>query len=165
MKRILSILAGTLLFFGADALQAQSSCTSTKAECAKKCETKAAKECKSSCEKKCDGEKKAASSEIEFASITHAQLETLLSAGGVMLYDARGAESYEKGHIDGAILFANAALPTDKNAPMIFYCGGPRCSAAPKAARQMISDGYTNVMVFTGGWHEWSTAASDQAGL
>lgn len=153
MTRVMTFLAALLLIGGADALQAQSSCSSKeKSECAKKCEEKKAKE--------------ASASEIEFATITREQLVDLLADGSAIVYDARGEESFEKGHIDGSILYAGATLPEDKASAIVFYCGGPRCAAAPKAARKAIEQGYTNVMVFTGGWIEWSEdAASDQAGL
>lgn len=170
MKRMTAILATFgLLFLGTQAMQAQSSCSKkASTECAKKCDGEKRADCekKTDCEKKCDGDKKTeTATDIEFASITMAQLNTLMAAGGFILYDARGADSYSSGHIDGAVLFAGAELPEDKATPMVFYCGGPRCSAAPKAARKVIADGYTNVMVFTGGWLEWNEAGSDQAGL
>lgn len=154
IKKLMPFVAAGMILFSADAVMAQSSCSS--------------KASSSECKKKCDGEKKSttATSEFEFTSITIEQLSEMLGAGSVYVYDARSQESYDKGHIDGSILFANATLPADKNTPLVFYCGGPRCSAAPKAARAVLADGYTNVMVFTGGWLDWSNAAgNDQAGL
>ena len=88
-----------------------------------------------------------------------------MANGEAEIIDARGEASYNKGHIDGAILFANYTLPEDKSAAMVLYCGGPRCSAAPRAARKLIKDGYSNVMVFHGGWLEWNEQESSQAGL
>lgn len=155
IKKFMPFAAAAMMVFGASNLAAQSSCSEkAKAECAKKC----------------DGESKKAKEEksagFEFTSITLEQLNTMLSTDGVTIFDARGQDSYDQGHIDGSVLFANATLPADKNAAMIFYCGGPKCSAAPKAARTVLEAGYTNVMVFTGGWLEWSSASvDDQAGL
>ena len=150
MNRLMTFLAAGFLLFGADTLLAQSSCS---------------KMTEKECSKKCDGEKSAAT-EIEFATITREQLVEILTAGSAIVFDARGQESYDAGHIDGSVLYAGATLPEDRAAAIVFYCGGPRCAAAPKAARAAIEEGYTNVMVFTGGWLEWSEGSgSDQAGL
>ncbi len=155
IKKMMPFAAAAMLIFGAGDLAAQSSCS---------------EKGKTECAKKCDGDSKKAKEEkatsFEFTSITLEQLNTMLAAGSATIFDARGQESYEKGHIDGSVLFAGATLPEDKNTPMVFYCGGPKCSAAPKAARTVLQAGYTNVMVFTGGWLEWSSASvNDQAGL
>ena len=149
LKKLIPFAAAAALFFSAEGLQAQAGggCCSNKS--------------KSECTKK--NEKKAEET-IQFSSITHDQLLQLITEGTVVL-DARGEESYNEGHIDGAVLFANFTLPEDKSTPMVFYCGGPKCSAAPKAARKVIEDGYSNVMVYNGGWMEWSEMASSQAGL
>ena len=155
IKKYLSIAAAAMMVFGTADLAAQSSCSKKeKTECAKKCDGDA----KKTTEEKSTG--------FEFTSITFDQLSTMLAAGGATIYDARGQESYDKGHIEGSILFASATLPENKDTPLVFYCGGPKCSAAPKAARKVLEAGYTNVMVFTGGWLEWSSASvNDQAGL
>ena len=152
-RKLIPFVAVAALFFTAEGLQAQSGSGC----CSKKNKSECSKESK---------EKKAAAEEsIQFSTITHDQLLQLMQEEGIYLLDARGESTYNEGHIDGAILFANFTLPEDKNTRMIFYCGGPKCSAAPKAARKVIEEGYTNVMVYHGGWMEWSEMASSQAGL
>jgi rhodanese-related sulfurtransferase len=84
----------------------------------------------------------------------------MLQAGNVTIVDARDANSFAAGHINGAINLASTTLPADKNTKLVFYCGGTFCSAAPKAAKMAIAQGYKNVMVFHGGWAEWSKAQS-----
>lgn len=149
LKRLIPFLAAGAMFFGASGLYAQSQCTKgADAKCAQKCADKKAK----------------GAEEVKFSQVTLEQLNTMLAAGSVTVIDARDQASYDKGHIDGALHLASFTFPEDKNASMIFYCGGPMCSAAPKAARKAISEGYTNVMVFTGGWLEWNEGDS-QAGL
>ena len=85
-------------------------------------------------------------------------------AGGAVLVDARGATSYAKGHIPGAISVplrepaTMDRLPTDKATKLIFYCGGPQCSASTQVAEKAIAAGYTNVTEFSGGFPAWKAA-------
>jgi rhodanese-related sulfurtransferase len=80
----------------------------------------------------------------------------LIQASNVTVIDARDADSYAKGHISGAVNYSTATLPADKNAKLVFYCGGLKCPAAAKAAKKALEMGYKNVMVYRGGWAEWS---------
>lgn len=149
LKRVIPFLVAAAVFVGADTMYAQSGCTKgMDAKCAKSCEKKA--------------EKKA--EEIRFSEVTIDQLREMMSAGTATVIDARDKASYDKGHIDGAIHYANYTMPEDKNATLVFYCGGPMCAAAPRAARKAIGDGYSNSMVFVGGWLEWNEGDA-QAGL
>jgi len=140
IKRFVVLAAAATLFLGADHLMAQ--CTHGAASCADK--DKAG----------CCSSKKASLTELKM--VTKDEVKSMIADGSVMLIDARDADAYAAGHIDGAINFASAKLPTDKNAKLIFYCGGVKCPAAGKAARKAMAEGYTNVMVFHGGWAEWS---------
>ena len=111
MKKLMTFLAAGVLLFGADTLMAQSSCS---------------KSAEKECSKKCD-DKKTTATEIEFATITREQLVEILTAGSAIVYDARGQESYDAGHIEGSVLYTGATLPEDRAAAIVFYCGGPRC--------------------------------------
>ncbi len=153
LRKVIPFIAAAAMLFGTNALQAQSHCTKAKdAECAKKCEGKKASEKKSE--------------EIQISEVTVDQLSKMIAAGTVTVIDARDRKSYDKGHVDGAIHLASYTFADDKSANLVFYCGGPFCAAAPKAARAAIADGYPSdkISVFTGGWHEWSEVQS-QAGL
>lgn len=141
MKRFAVLAAAAMLFLGADHLMAQ--CTHDAASCAGK--EKAG----------CCSSKKAALTDIKM--ITKDDVRSMIADGNVMLIDARDADTYEAGHIEGAVNFASAKLPADKNAKLIFYCAGVKCPAAGRAARKAMADGYKNVMVFHGGWAEWSS--------
>jgi len=46
----------------------------------------------------------------------------------------------------------------DKNAPIVTYCGGPKCPSSKQAAEKLVSLGFTNVAAFEGGLQEWSEA-------
>ncbi|MDP6942853.1 MAG: rhodanese-like domain-containing protein [Myxococcota bacterium] len=94
------------------------------------------------------------------AELTWAEVKTAQEAGAVLV-DARGAASYDKGHIPGAISVpvrddaAASRLPTDTSTRLIFYCGGPRCPASTRAAEKASAAGYTNVADFRGGYPAW----------
>lgn len=90
------------------------------------------------------------------SEINKEKLQKMLSAGGVTVLDARSQDQYDAGHIQGAVLFASNVLPADKNAALVFYCGGVRCPASHKAAKKALELGYTNVMVYKDGWAGWS---------
>ncbi|MDB5034068.1 MAG: rhodanese-like protein [Chlorobi bacterium] len=96
----------------------------------------------------------------EMKTVNKDEVVKLIKTNNVTVIDARDAESYAAGHIDGAVNFGTAQLPVDKNAALVFYCGGLKCPMAAKAAKTAIQKGYKNVMVFRGGWAEWSKSQS-----
>jgi rhodanese-related sulfurtransferase len=110
--------------------------------------------------KSCCPTKKAENNETptmsELKTVTKDELVTLIKTSDVAIFDARTEDQFAAGHVDGAVLFANATLPENKEATLVFYCGGTRCPAASKAARKALEAGYKNVLVFRGGWAEWS---------
>lgn len=93
----------------------------------------------------------------DLRTITKDELASLIQNGGVTIFDARSADQFAAGHVDGAVLYAKASLPEDKSATLVFYCGGVKCAAATKAAKKALEAGYANVLVFRGGWSEWNT--------
>lgn len=79
------------------------------------------------------------------------------------VFDANSRETYDAGHVPGATwvhydTVTADVLPTDTSAPIVFYCGGPSCGAAPTAAETAISLGYTNVSVMRAGISGWREA-------
>lgn len=110
----------------------------------------------------CDGMKQASTAQTADARLINInQLNTLLSHQSVYLIDSRSREAFSAGHIQGAYNLPLAEfdlrrLPADKNAKLVFYCGGPKCNLAPESARKAIQAGYANVYVFDGGWYGWT---------
>ncbi len=100
----------------------------------------------------------------EYPDIKIPELKSAMAAKSVTLLDANGTESWQKGHIPGALDFqANKAklasvLPKDKNALIVAYCGGPRCQAYKAAAKAAEKLGYTNVKHLTAGISGWQEA-------
>jgi rhodanese-related sulfurtransferase len=95
-------------------------------------------------------------------------MASLFGQPGVHFVDARDEPMYEQGHIQGAVpldadraandstlipkRLANAA----KDDVLVVYCSGGECDLSMKLARQLIAYGYRKVLVFEGGWTEWT---------
>lgn len=79
---------------------------------------------------------------------------------GMVLVDARDAESFAKGHIPGSInlnakdITTAAVASLDKNAVYVTYCGGPACNASTKTAEKLAGLGF-KVKEFSGGLPKW----------
>ena len=88
---------------------------------------------------------------------------TIPMAEDVMIIDARPKRAkYDKGHIPMAVSIPDmefdkhiTKLPDNKNALLIFYCGGVKCKLSHKSARKAEKLGYTNVKVFADGYPGW----------
>jgi rhodanese-related sulfurtransferase len=100
----------------------------------------------------------------EFPDISIADLKQAIAEKKVTVIDVNGAASYAKGHVPGAINFAEAKadlaskLPADKSALVVAYCGGPSCSAYKAAANKAAELGYTNVKHLSAGISGWLQA-------
>lgn len=99
----------------------------------------------------------------EFADISITELKSAIESKKVVLFDVNGSESYKKGHIPTAIDFDGtkdfaAALPKDKNALVVAYCGGPKCNAYQAAAKAAKKLGYKNVKHLSAGISGWVAA-------
>ena len=93
----------------------------------------------------------------EYPDISVSDLKKAIEEKKVVVIDVNGSKSYEKGHIPGAIDFASkkselaTALPADKDALVVAYCGGPTCSAYKSAAAAAEKLGYKNVKHLSAG--------------
>lgn len=84
---------------------------------------------------------------------------------GVLFVDARDEEAYNAGHITGAIAGSNffelldqLAESTSKDTPLITYCSDEECGVSEDLAYALLDEGYSNLLVFEGGWDEWILA-------
>lgn len=107
---------------------------------------------------------KKTSYQTRFPEIKREELVRAMEAKSVFLVDANGTESYAEGHIPGAINFEALgerfaeALPQDKEALIVAYCGGPGYKAWCTAADKLEEMGYKNIRHYKGGIKEWKTA-------
>lgn len=91
----------------------------------------------------------------------------------VMIIDARPKRAkYDKGHIPMAVSIPDSKfdkmterLPKDKDALLIFYCGGFKCKLSHKSAAKAEKLGYTNVKVFAEGFPGYMKVAGNYAGV
>jgi rhodanese-related sulfurtransferase len=83
---------------------------------------------------------------------------------GTNIIDARTSSEYESGHIPGAILldyydmghYLDRVLPMlDPETETVIYCYGPDCDDAELLARELYTLGFTNLLVYRGGFEEW----------
>ncbi len=100
----------------------------------------------------------------EFPDITIGGLKTAMSSQKVVLLDANGTESWQSGHIPGAINFAAtqdhlaSVLPQDKDVLVVAYCMNPQCPAYRNAAAAAKKLGYKNIKHLVAGIQGWKAA-------
>jgi rhodanese-related sulfurtransferase len=100
----------------------------------------------------------------EFPDISIADLKVAIAEKKVTVIDVNGSDSFAAGHVPSAIDFEAkgaelaAALPADKAALVVAYCGGPGCNAYKSAAKKAAELGYTNVKHLAAGISGWKSA-------
>lgn len=87
-----------------------------------------------------------------------------LAAGGdpgFVVVDSRSTESWDQGHIPGAVHLPTALIPEqaaqllDPDVPVVTYCWGPGCNGATRAALALAELGY-RVKELLGGFEYWA---------
>jgi rhodanese-related sulfurtransferase len=100
-------------------------------------------------------------------SISLSEMKTLFDGGNAFILDARPPDGFAEGHIPGAINIPYDKLPdyVDKlndevpqELTVVCYCWGPECDFSDQLATELKFMGYQDVIVFTGGWEEWTAA-------
>lgn len=106
-----------------------------------------------------------------------AQQAQQLAARGVAFFDGRTEEEFRTGRPAGIRWLPYverstketdydpskdeldvSKLPADKNAEIMFSCGGPECWKSYKSARRAMKEGYKRIYWFRGGIKEWMDA-------
>ncbi|UBU13707.1 rhodanese-like domain-containing protein [Nonomuraea gerenzanensis] len=83
------------------------------------------------------------------------------SAPGLVVVDSRSRESWDQGHIEGAVhlphreIATRAAALIPKDALVVTYCWGPGCNGATRAALEFAKLGY-RVKEMIGGFEYWA---------
>ncbi|MFD4262003.1 rhodanese-like domain-containing protein [Streptomyces sp. NPDC058534] len=79
---------------------------------------------------------------------------------GFVLVDCRSTESWDQGHVPGAVHLPTAQVPgqagrlLDPAVPVVTYCWGPACDGATRAALALAELGYP-VKEMRGGFEYW----------
>jgi len=86
---------------------------------------------------------------------------------GIPILDARSQEDFLAGHIPGAVSlpyydmgsYLDRVLPLlSTNQPVMIYCSEASCADAELLARSIFDLGYSNLLVFKGGYKAWIAA-------
>ena len=100
----------------------------------------------------------------EYPDISVAEVKALVGTKKATCIDVNGSDSYNKGHVPGALNFDKIegslakSLPANKNALIVAYCGNPRCKAYQAAADAANKLGYKNVKHMSAGISGWNKA-------
>jgi rhodanese-related sulfurtransferase len=108
------------------------------------------------------------------ATVGLSQFRTAVEDKSALILDARPAEFFERGHVPGALNLSRDEFSRDyqqlspvlkaaNNRPIIVYCSGGACHDSRLVANALLSLGFNNVSVYTGGWDEWSAAHLPEA--
>jgi len=88
----------------------------------------------------------------------------IFDKGKVLFVDARSKQSYEEGHIPGAVSlpvgqfdeqiesFLNQYSPDQ---PIVTYCSGRTCEDSHNLARMLAAVGYSDIRIFIDGFPGW----------
>lgn len=85
------------------------------------------------------------------------------ASGEAVFLDAREAEDYELGHIQGALSLSAFTFAQDfpalkaglEGKTVITYCDGEHCKLSQDLADQLTANGIRNVFVLKNGWSLW----------
>ncbi len=96
-------------------------------------------------------------------TISPRELLALVERGAVTAIDVNARASWLRAHVPGALTLDHANyqacdLPSNLDAPIVFYCSNPFCRKAPLAARRAKGFGYTDVRIMSAGISGWMTA-------
>lgn len=105
-------------------------------------------------------------------AISLEQMKALYDEGMAIVIDARSPGEFEKGHIPGALNIPYDRLPeyletlefVPKSETVVCYCRSVTCDFSDHLATELKLMGYEKVLVYTGGWDEWTEADYPQEG-
>ena len=87
-----------------------------------------------------------------------------------IVLDARSNTDYDAGQISGAFSLPATGELVDqdifsilvKEDNLLIYCAGVECDDSLVLAVNLREHGFTNVVIYPGGWSEWAQKESDQ---
>ncbi len=103
------------------------------------------------------------------ATVGLEKFRSATESNSALILDARPSVFFEQGHVPGAFNLARddfahdyrhlaGVLQAARDKPIIVYCSGGDCHDSRLVANALLTLGFSNVSVFTGGWDAWSAA-------
>lgn len=103
------------------------------------------------------------------ATVGLAEFRAAVEKPGALILDARPALFFERGHVPGALNLSrddfahdyrhlSPRLKAAADQPIFVYCSGGECHDSRLVASALLSLGFGNVRIFSGGWEAWSAA-------
>jgi rhodanese-related sulfurtransferase len=103
------------------------------------------------------------------ATVGLEKFRSAVDGKSALILDARPSVFFENGHVPGALNLARddfahdyrrltSVLDAAHDKPIIVYCSGGDCHDSRLVANALLSLGFSDVSVFTGGWEAWSAA-------
>ena len=97
------------------------------------------------------------------------EFRSVVESKSALILDARPSSFFDEGHVPGALNLARddfahdyrrlaSVLEAAHDKPIIVYCSGGDCHDSRLVANALLTLGFSNVRVFTGGWDAWSAA-------
>lgn len=95
------------------------------------------------------------------------KVKAFFDAKAATIVDARDPGEYAEGHVPGALNMPYDQVVTDPERlekfdaggkPIIVYCGGGTCELSMNLGFALVNAGQKKVLVYMGGWPEWSTS-------
>ena len=102
----------------------------------------------------------------EIPKIHLEEAKVLYESGKALFIDARNQQEYDQSHIPGSI-YIGAGDPSEKiksladklrDKVLVTYCHGAGCHLSDKSAFNLFDQGYRKLIIFFGGWPEWTQA-------
>ena len=101
------------------------------------------------------------------AELSKERVKALMTTRKIILVDARSEHEFEEGHLPGAInipyesfvdyydqLINNVRMDAD----VVAYCRSLTCDLSDHLAQELRLAGYEKVLLYRGGWDEWTEA-------
>ena len=93
-----------------------------------------------------------------------AEAKRLYDSGTAVFVDARSIETYNEGHIKGAVslpvndfdqLIGQFLNKHPQSSPLVTYCSARECDDSHELAQYLLNEGYRTVRVFIDGYPAW----------
>lgn len=97
-----------------------------------------------------------------YPTVSKAELASLVQKKAAFVIDVNSEDSFKESHIPTAIHYETnqktlaKMLPEKKDALIVAYCGGEKCTAWKRAAVEACKLGYTNIKHFKPGISGWN---------